>query len=750
MAAITTRVQTASVAGAGTITCSTSSPTVTGSGTAFLTAVIIGQQLTNSGGTYIGTVLTVDSNTQITLVSNAAVDVSAGAYNIVSTGITTKGSPLTNSEIDANFVNLNNAVVAGANSSVTNVANTLVKRGPSGEFSAGVATLAAGTNVGGTSVPTSNASQAQMEAGSDTSTRFMSANNIKQAIDVLALQSIGNLTKDMTGFESLAGSNFSYVAGTRVFTLAPSGAVPAPRTFNVTASGGKFYIDGVMQATVELTEGGTYTFDQSDASNSGHPLRFSTTSNGTHSGGVEYTTNVTTNGTPGTSGAYTRITVATGAPTLYYYCVNHSGMGGTATTPPSGYSVWYRGKKTVITSSLNITLSASGGTHWIGINPTTLALEEFTNDSTIFTDTILVAVVYLNSTYDAAVIIGDERHSAARDTQFHAAQHNSVGAIWKSGGQMTYTLNNDSATTISLSSPIYLIDEDMTHAISHAVTPNGYFQQVLNGAASLPTIYLSGNHYTQTAESTVPWIVGVTSTARYNPVVGSNGSLADVPNNNYLNYWIILTNDTVRPVKAVMGKAYYSNVNDAYAEQFSVGSLPFAEAALMYRVTLLTNTAYAGNKVRLISVKTMTDQQSSSLKTYETISHALLANTTSSDDHTQYVHISNARTISAGHTFNGNNTFGGTNNFQSIVYFNGSVASNLLPNANASYDLGSISLAWRNVYTNDLHLSNEGHEEGNSVDGTKGNWTIQEGDSNLFIINNKNGKKYKFSLEEIK
>ena len=74
---------------------------------------------------------------------------------------------------------------------------------------------------------------------------------------------------------------------------------------------------------------------------------------------------------------------------------------------------------------------------------------------------------------------------------------------------------------------------------------------------------------------------------------------------------------------------------------------------------------------------------------------------------------------------------------------------NVLPNANATLDLGSSTLAWRNVYTNDLHLSNEGHEEGNSVDGTKGNWTIQEGEEHLYIINNKSGKKYKFALEEI-
>ena len=64
-------------------------------------------------------------------------------------------------------------------------------------------------------------------------------------------------------------------------------------------------------------------------------------------------------------------------------------------------------------------------------------------------------------------------------------------------------------------------------------------------------------------------------------------------------------------------------------------------------------------------------------------------------------------------------------------------------------DLGTATYRWGNVYTNDLHLSNEGKEGGNDVDGTTGDWTIQEGEENLYIINNKNGKKFKMDLTEI-
>jgi len=120
-------------------------------------------------------------------------------------------------------------------------------------------------------------------------------------------------------------------------TSAIGSVTPLSDTFAVTVvstgSGNKYVIDGVQQATVNLTEGNTYRFDQSDGTNGGHPLRFSTTSNGTWGGGSEYTTGVVTNETPGSAGAYTQITVAIGAPTLYYYCTNHSGMGGQANTP---------------------------------------------------------------------------------------------------------------------------------------------------------------------------------------------------------------------------------------------------------------------------------------------------------------------------------------------------------------------------------------------------------------------------------
>jgi len=74
-------------------------------------------------------------------------------------------------------------------------------------------------------------------------------------------------------------------------------------------------------------------------------------------------------------------------------------------------------------------------------------------------------------------------------------------------------------------------------------------------------------------------------------------------------------------------------------------------------------------------------------------------------------------------------------------------SDSVLPGSDANLDLGSSSYRWANIYTADLQLSNEGST--NNVDGTWGQYTIQEGESDLFLINRRNGKKYKFMLEEV-
>ena len=71
----------------------------------------------------------------------------------------------------------------------------------------------------------------------------------------------------------------------------------------------------------------------------------------------------------------------------------------------------------------------------------------------------------------------------------------------------------------------------------------------------------------------------------------------------------------------------------------------------------------------------------------------------------------------------------------------------LEPATTNTTDLGASSKRWRVIYTNDLELSNKGSQ--NSVDGTWGDWTLQEGETDIFMINNRTGKKFKINMTEV-
>ena len=109
------------------------------------------------------------------------------------------------------------------------------------------------------------------------------------------------------------------------------------------------------------------------------------------------------------------------------------------------------------------------------------------------------------------------------------------------------------------------------------------------------------------------------------------------------------------------------------------------------------------------------------------------------------------------------------------TYLNGNLATHLIPSVNSTYDLGSAEYKIRHLYlsnnslylgdahvrsqgekvivseiqSGDIHLTNVEKDNGNSIDGTRGHYTIQEGADDLFLINNITGKKYKFNLTEI-
>ena len=150
------------------------------------------------------------------------------------------------------------------------------------------------------------------------------------------------------GTESLVGT----ASSTRVDYAVTVASKTADHRYFGSGSGSGYFIDGIESPFITLLPGKTYRFDQSDGSNSGHPLLLYLESDKTNN----YTTNVTTTGTPGNAGAYTEITVGDETPTvLHYQCSAHALMGNSFATNSnvvnSNFDATLRGNLTLGTST---------------------------------------------------------------------------------------------------------------------------------------------------------------------------------------------------------------------------------------------------------------------------------------------------------------------------------------------------------------------------------------------------------------
>ena len=136
----------------------------------------------------------------------------------------------------------------------------------------------------------------------------------------------------------------SAVSNTRNITTTGSGTIYV-KVQNI--GGSNLYVFGTSPSgsfstyanQTGFVQGGTYTFDQSDSSNATHGMRFSETQDGPWiSGGTTFSTGVVVTGTAGQAGAKTEITIGSDTPSiLFYYCINHPGMGRYQVTPINRY-----------------------------------------------------------------------------------------------------------------------------------------------------------------------------------------------------------------------------------------------------------------------------------------------------------------------------------------------------------------------------------------------------------------------------
>jgi hypothetical protein len=312
----------------------------------------------------------------------------------------------------------------------------------------------------------------------------------------------------------------------------------------------------------------------------------------------------------------------------------------TLTLSPVGanFTVYYKGKAVTISTAQTVVIANSSGAHWIHWDFSQNKLVDLGSTPNI-KDNLLVAYIYWNASTTSAVFFSDERHSAAVDKNWHYYQHTTNGAIWKSGGDLTCTLNNSNTVSLALSNPIVLADEDLEHSITHSDNPAVAYEQTLasyqTGLGAFPVIYLNGTVYTSTSSTSLPWYPSTTR-AYYNQITNGVGSLvAASADDLYIVYWLVATNDTRAPIKLVMGRNTWSTYGEAETENFTEYGLPMPEIAPMYKFILKTRTSYTQNlaRVTIVAARELLGKQNARSNGFDSLSHDALSDRFNSDQH---------------------------------------------------------------------------------------------------------------------
>ena len=331
----------------------------------------------------------------------------------------------------------------------------------------------------------------------------------------------------------------------------------------------------------------------------------------------------------------------------------------------TSFEVWTKGVKRTITSTQQVTIDPISGLHYICFDADGV-LQHQSAFFNLETQTP-VAYIYWNNTDGIATFIADERHGVVMDWRTHEYLHRTRGAQLASGfGASNYVVGGngslDTHMQLDLAGGIFY-DEDLKIEITHSNSPSAVWQQDLQGPAKIPMFYLNGAAEWKIDSPTDYPLKQGTLRPQYNINTAGTWSTGDINENKYGVTFIIATNNINYPIIGIIGQDAKDTLGDAEAIAFAdlvLTGFPVVEYRPLYKLVYKCSSAYTNTpNASLISIWDLRTIQQISMVAYNPTDHGNLSGL-GDDDHLQYVHISEPRTISADHTFTGDLTLSGT------------------------------------------------------------------------------------------
>ncbi len=329
----------------------------------------------------------------------------------------------------------------------------------------------------------------------------------------------------------------------------------------------------------------------------------------------------------------------------------------------TSYAYYYNGIKIVKSSTDSVTIPSGVTSIWLIYFDSSGILQAIQTAIDFKTQVVIAAVFRNDST--GQMIVADLRHGATMDWATKQYLQTTVGAKFVGGLNLAnYTLSGDGSSDSDAELAVNdgsITISDFIVTIQNNATPTEEWEQILSPVAEISVFYRTGTDplgWTLSTATDFPVYQG-TSRIKYNLNTAGTWTTPDASSDgNYVAMWVLASSAIGTPIFCFLGQRQDTTLADAQANN-TLGALDLGGVAgfvsitkFLYRLIFKTDSAYTNTpKAILADILDLraTDTPTISVATTVT-SHGSLTGL-GADDHLQYVHIANARIISAQHTF---------------------------------------------------------------------------------------------------